>query len=61
MAKQILTPAEVARELQVDVRTVYGWMRNGTLPATVLGYRTRRIMRDDLDAFVQARMVTPCS
>ncbi len=51
MAANYLTPDEVAEELRVDVTTVWRWMREGKLRHLNLGYRTKRVTRQDLDAF----------
>lgn len=53
----MLTPAEVATELRVDVRTVYGLLRSGALPHANLGYRTKRVRRTALDAYLAAREI----
>ncbi|MBM7279305.1 helix-turn-helix domain-containing protein [Gordonia rubripertincta] len=40
-----LTPAEVAAELKINVRTIREWIRAGRLKAEQLGPRTTRIRR----------------
>jgi excisionase family DNA binding protein len=55
MKNAMLTPAEVAGELRVDIRTIYGLIREGTLPHINLGWRTKRIRRSVLDAYIKER------
>jgi len=44
MNEKLLTPEQVAERLRVTERTVYGWLRRGTLPALKLGrHRDRGI------------------
>jgi excisionase family DNA binding protein len=50
-APVLLKPAQVAKELQVDRRTVYTWLRNGMLRGSKVGLRGWRITRADLSAF----------
>lgn len=57
----LLTPAEVAQELQLEVGTVYRLIRRGALPHVDLGYRTKRIRRSVLDAYIAARETSECS
>ncbi|RPA12629.1 helix-turn-helix domain-containing protein [Gordonia sp. OPL2] len=45
-----MTPAQVADELQLNVRTIQKWIRTGHLPAEQLGPRTTRIRRSSLDS-----------
>lgn len=49
MTDQLLTPAQVAEQLQVGVRTIYEYIHTGQLAATRLGHRTYRIRQDDVD------------
>jgi excisionase family DNA binding protein len=53
-----LSPADVAAELGVSKDTVLRWIRDGKLPAARLGYRTLRIRRQDLDAFLRSPPAT---
>ena len=53
MNEKLLTPKQVAERLQVTERTVYGWLRRGTLPALKLG-RLWRIRSEDLEAFLES-------
>jgi excisionase family DNA binding protein len=46
--KEIYTPEQVAKLLQVDVTTVYRYIKEGKLVASRLG-RTYRILREDVD------------
>lgn len=44
-------PAQAAAELQVDIKTIYRRIADGTLPAyRIKGSRLIRIRREDLDA-----------
>jgi len=58
MTEKLLTPEQVAERLQVTERTVYGWLRRGTLPALKLG-RLWRIRPEDLEAFLERARKTP--
>lgn len=51
MDAPLLTPAQVARRLQVTEHTVYDWLRKGRLRGVKLG-RLWRVSGDDLDAFL---------
>ncbi|MFQ5658473.1 MAG: helix-turn-helix domain-containing protein [Candidatus Methylomirabilales bacterium] len=46
--KAIYTPEQVAELLQVDVTTVYRYIKEGKLVASKLG-RTYRILKEDVD------------
>lgn len=46
--QEIYTPEQVAKLLQVDVTTVYRYIKEGKLVASKLG-RTYRILREDVD------------
>ena len=61
MNNGLLTPAEVADELRLDVRTVYALLRTGELPHIDLGWRTKRIRRADLDTYIASREAGRCS
>lgn len=56
----ILTVEQVAQELQVNVKTVYQWIKSKRLKATNIGTKRKanwRIMRKDLEDFLaQGRM-----
>jgi excisionase family DNA binding protein len=52
MNEKLLTPEQVAERLQVTGRTVYAWLRSGTLPALKLG-RLWRIRPEDLETFLE--------
>lgn len=49
---ELLTPAQVAEELQVTVVTVRRWIARGALRASKVGPRRWTIRRSDLDSFV---------
>ncbi len=46
----LMTPEEAAEFLKVDIRTIYRWLRAGTLPAAKFG-DSWRIRKSDIDAF----------
>jgi excisionase family DNA binding protein len=56
--KQLLTVKDVARQVQVDTRTVHRWIGSGELPAIDIG-RGYRIKQEDLDAFLEKRRKHP--
>jgi excisionase family DNA binding protein len=49
---ELLKPKEVARELQVDIRTVYRYIRQEKLRVVRLSAREFRIRRSELDRFL---------
>jgi len=50
--KQLFTPQEVADMLQLNVLTVYSYIRNKVLMAVRMG-RNYRITKKDLDTFIE--------
>jgi excisionase family DNA binding protein len=50
--QKFYTPEEVARELRVTRRAVYGWLASGRLPGYRAGSRWR-IRPEDVGAFLQ--------
>ena len=55
----LLTTEDVARELQVTAATVRAWIRAGDLAAIALSNKAGyRVLRSDLDAFLNARRGT---
>jgi len=52
---QYRKPRDVASQLDVTLRTVYGWIATGKLPSVLLSPRARRIRQEDLDRFLAAR------
>jgi excisionase family DNA binding protein len=50
--RQVLTPEQVAEELQVSVRTVMSFLRSGRLKGFRVG-RLWRIKASDLQAFME--------
>jgi len=50
---QFLTPAEVAKVLQLHLLTIYKYIRNKKLLAIKFG-RNYRIRREDLDNFIKS-------
>lgn len=57
----LLTAAEVAAELRLNLRTVRNMMRSGKLPYIDLGHRTKRIKRSALDQYLSDREVGACN
>ncbi|HVH31039.1 MAG TPA: helix-turn-helix domain-containing protein, partial [bacterium] len=53
---EVLTPAQVARYLQVHKLTVYRYVRERQLPAVRLG-RSLRILKADVDEFLRLHRV----
>ena len=51
--KQLFTPQEVADMLQLNVLTVYSYIRNKALMAVRMG-RNYRITKKDLDKFIES-------
>ena len=51
--KRYLTPQEVARELQLNTLTVYGYIKRKKLLAIKMG-RNYRIAKEDLDKFLES-------
>ena len=52
----LLTPEQVAGILQINVLTVYSYIKQGKLDAIRLG-RTYRIVPDDLELFIEANRI----
>jgi excisionase family DNA binding protein len=55
--RPMLTPGEVAQQLQVGERTIYEWLRAGELPGLKLG-RLWRIRPADLEAYLRSKRNT---
>lgn len=51
--KQLFTPREVAKILQLNVLTIYSYIRNKVLLAVRIG-RNYRITKKDLDKFIES-------
>ena len=54
---RILTPEEVAKIMQVSLKTVYRWIDAGKLGASQVGYKTYRIFEQDLILFMRKTRV----
>jgi len=54
MSTQWLKVEDIAKELDLHVNTVRGWIRDGKLKATRFG-RDYRVKREDFDKFIQER------
>lgn len=57
-AGQVMTVDQVAAYLQINRLTVYRYVREGWLPAARIG-KVYRILRADVDRFLEARRVPP--
>lgn len=53
----LLTMEEVAKRLNVSLKTVYRWIDAGELPVSLLGERTYRIFERDFIKFIYDRQV----
>jgi len=51
----IMTPQQIAKYVQVHVKTVYEWIKSGELVAFKISPRSWRIERKDVDNFLQSR------
>ena len=51
--KHFLTPKEVAKELQLNTLTVYGYIKNKKLTAVKMG-RNYRVLEEDLEKFIES-------
>lgn len=51
--RQFFTPSEVAKELQLNLLTIYKYIRNKKLLAIMFG-RNYRITKEDLDKFIES-------
>ncbi len=59
-AKEFLTVREVSFLLNCSVRSVYGYIENGTIKAVNLGQRITRVKRSQIDKlFEQPHPITP--
>lgn len=62
MADRLLTQKQVAEKLRVSVRTVSGWRtKGGGVPFVRLNARVVRYRISDLEAWLEARLVTSTS
>lgn len=53
---EVLTVEQAAEYLQIHRATLYRYIREGLLPAVRLG-KVYRLLRSDVEAFLQARRV----
>lgn len=61
MTEPLLTAAEVAELLRLDIRTIYQMAADGDLaPTYKIGHRSLRIPQATVDAFLAARETTVC-
>jgi len=51
--KEVMTPKEVADCLQVHVKTVYKWLKDGRLEGSMLGPRSWRIRKEQMYDFLE--------
>ena len=52
----LLTPADVAKELKLNILTVYKYIRSGDLSAVRFG-RSYRISEEDLENFIDKKRI----
>lgn len=55
---RILTPEQVAKIMQVGLKTVYRWISAGKLDASQVGYKTYRIFEQDLILFMRKAKIS---
>lgn len=56
IVEKLLTPTEVAEILNLSVRTIKGWLREGKLKGVKIGTRGDwRIIERDLEEFIQQK------
>jgi len=48
----LLTPSQLAAELQLSMTKVYGLLASGTIPSVRVGAKIIRVRRSDLDAWL---------
>ncbi len=51
---QLLTVKQVAKQLDVNIETIYRWLRSGKLKGNKLGHELWRISDSDLNEFIEA-------
>lgn len=52
------TPEQLAEKLQLSVRTIWAYIRDGKLPASKMG-RKYRISEEQLERFMKSQEVKP--
>lgn len=52
---EMLTADEVAKIMKTSIKTVRGWIQSGELPHVPIGKREYRIVRRDLQTFIEKR------
>ena len=52
----LLTPSEIAKELKLNLLTIYKYIRKGELSAIKFG-RTYRVSEEDLEEFIKNNKV----
>lgn len=55
MATMYLTPEQVALQIQVNVETVYRYLRAGKLRGARVSYKCWRVAQSDLDSFMRPK------
>ncbi len=54
VTEKLLTPAQVAEALNLSVRTIKGWLRDGKLKGVKIGTRGDwRVKESDLEKFIK--------
>ena len=56
---RLLNAREVAEILNISIVSVWRMFRKGEIPTIIVGERSRRVKRSDLDAYINSRYQTP--
>ena len=52
----LLNAREVAEILNISIMSVWRMFRNGEIPTVIIGERSRRVKRSDLNAYINSRV-----
>ena len=52
----LITLAQAAEILGISIRTMYGLRQHGVIPVTIVGKRSVRIRRDDLNRYIEENL-----
>ena len=53
---RLLNAREVAEILNISIVSVWRMFRKGEIPTVIVGERSRRVKRSDLDAYINSRV-----
>ena len=53
---RLLNAREVAEILNISIVSVWRIFRKGEIPTVIVGERSRRVKRSDLDAYINSRV-----